>query len=265
MKKETELYGVKHLLIKSKSEMLLFHSQDDYIEFLRILQYKLQMYDIQLIAYTLDTNCAHLVIKENQSYTNTVIQSILKRYIDYYKNIYHTCSPISYDKYSCNLLYTKKLLLQTVRYIHQRVTFDQPSSSLYYKWSSYSFYANENLHDSLYQIARVHTQYIYSLIEPEYPSIGRQIFLSIHHEIEKKTIMDITSNLKFRVKDAKAIVVTTMKLHNIDYSTFLLDTSLRNKVIRRIYSNGYLSITEIADLLHISRHIVGRAVHATSY
>lgn len=242
-----------HLLIRSNLQNPLFQSPKDYEQFLFFLETKQHQFKFQLLGYCLMPDHVHLVI-ETSSKTNesSIIHGLLVLYSKYYNNKYDHFGSVFGKGYKKELITSGKSLICLLRYLHQKPKFQRISETLHYPYTSYNDYAYPH-HSSM-----INRSYIYRLFDLKDDKKASNLFKCIHHEKEETAILDVSPELTQQVHIAKLILKEELANYKIDYDAIQSNYKFREQLIKKIHEESRLTQQEIADLLNLSRHIVGR-------
>jgi REP element-mobilizing transposase RayT len=244
-----------HILIKGTMSHQLFKSDKDYDKFIKILSLKQSQFLFKLLAYSLFPDHVHIIIEESSKSTiASILHGVTTLYTRYYQNKYYISGPILAGGYHRDLISNHKDLLCRIRYIHQKPKLQKLSSGLHYKYSSYTSYCNPDKESFL------HRSTVYRLFDAHDDTIASNLFKSIHHESDNHKIFDIDENIFEKVAIAKKILKEELSNYQLNYENIPKNLPFRENLILRIHNQAKLSHQEIADLLSISRHVVGRTI-----
>lgn len=249
-----------HILIKGTMNHQLFRSPQDYNKFLSILTHKHNQFRFKLLAYGLFPDHVHLIIEETATITiASILHGVTTLYTRYYQRKYYIQGSILAGGYHRDLITNHKDLLCRIRYIHQKPKILKLSSGLNYDYSSFSSYCNPE------STTFVHRSTVYRLFDQHDDQKASNFFKSIHHESNQTNIFDIDDNIYKKVAIAKQILKEELSTYNLNYDNIPKHKDFRENLILRIYKQSHLSHQEIADLLNISRHIVGRTIRLNQH
>jgi len=244
-----------HIIMKGHSNHLLFRHPSDYKHFVDILSTKKKQYAFDLVGYCLLKDHVHFII---ESTTKTTLSSILHGlsllYTKYYQAKYNVTGPIFSGRGLSEAFHNPKELLCRLRFIHQKAKRITSSATLNYDYSSYRTYAHPE------EVSLVNRNKIYSFFDRTNFNRAANLFISIHHETESQPMFDIEENLYEKVAVAKKILKEELQNYNLSYDQVQLANDYREALIIRLNQETGLNQQEIADLLSVSRHIVGRAI-----
>jgi len=153
--------GVYHIMIRGNNRSAIFHEDDDFKYFLKLLKENKDKSDIKIYHYILMNNHVHIILK---AVTGKSLSETFKRtnisYTLYYRRKYKGVGHFFQDRFKSFLIQDGKYLLECGRYIEMNpVKAGLVAEPAQYKWSSYRVYANGE-HDSIVDI------------NPEYESLS---------------------------------------------------------------------------------------------
>lgn len=249
-----------HILIKGTMNHQLFRSHSDYKKFISILSHKQNQFRFNLLAYGLFPDHIHLIIEESSNNTiASILHGVTTLYTRYYQNKYYIQGSILAGGYHRDLITNNKDLLCRIRYIHQKPKVLKLTAGLNYDYSSFTSYctpASESF---------VHRSIVYRLFDQHDDQKAANFFKSIHHESNQSDVFDIDDNIYKKVAIAKKILKEELSTYALNYDNIPKNIAFRENLILRIYKQSHLSHQEIADLLNISRHIVGRTIRLNQH
>lgn len=244
-----------HILIKGTMNYPLFKSDKDYDKFIYILSLKQSQFQFKLLAYSLFPDHVHIIIEESsRSAIASILHGVTTLYTKYYQYKYQISGSILAGGYHRDLIINHKDLLCRIRYIHQKPKLQKLSSGLHYKYSSYSCYCNPNEESFVFRST------VYRLFDKHDDKVAANLFRSIHHEADTHQIFDVDDNIYEKVAIAKKILKEELSSYQLNYESIPKNLAFRENLILKIHKQANLSHQEIADLLNISRHIVGRTI-----
>lgn len=244
-----------HILIKGTMNYPLFKSEKDYDKFMQILTLKQSQFLFKLLAYSLFPDHIHIIIEESSRSTiASILHGVTTLYTKYYQKKYYISGPILAGGYHRDLITNHKDLLCRIRYIHQKPKLQKLSKGLHYKYSSYTSYCHP-MEDSI-----VYRSTVYRLFDKHDDIISSNLFKSIHHETNDYQVFDVDENIYEKVAIAKKILKEELSHYELSYENIPKNIAFRENLILKIHCQSKLSHQEIADLLSISRHIVGRTI-----
>ncbi len=244
-----------HILLRSNLNHSLFIDSNDYNNFLRFLKTKQNQYRFQTLGYALFPSHIHLILENTSNVSfSTILHGLQVLYSKYYHNKYNTSGSLFGSGYKKEVVNSNKDLICHLRYIHQKPKRHGLSQTLHYPYSSYFLYADPTLETF------IHRSTLYRLFDQHNDKVASNLFKGIHHEIDTSDVLDISNNLYQKVAIAKKILKEELICYDIEYTSIKSNYNFRENLILKISNESELTHQEIADLLSISRHIVGRII-----
>ena len=108
-----------HILNRGNEKQVLFYSRENYLFFLKRLNFAIDKYGAEIICYCLMPNHFHLIIKE--IFDGSISKTMLSLQTSYAKAINKQCARIGHlfqDSYQFILVERNEYLLHLSRYIH---------------------------------------------------------------------------------------------------------------------------------------------------
>lgn len=105
--------------MRGNNRQAIFQNERDFKEFYRVLHYTYEKYPFIISAYCIMNNHFHLLIQSPEIPLSKIMQSINRRYSDYYKKRYSYSGHLYESRYFSELIATPKSMLSVSRYIHR--------------------------------------------------------------------------------------------------------------------------------------------------
>lgn len=249
-----------HLLVRSNLNHPLFRSESDYETFMKYLVIKSNQYKFRILGYCLFKDHVHIIIENCTPYdVSTLLHGLLVLYTGYYHRKYDTTGSLFGTGFKKELITSNKDLICYLRYIHQKPKRMNICKTLDYIYSSYHDYIHPEEESILYRST------LYRLFDLHDDKKACNFFRSIHHEMESAPVMDLSKNLYNEVTVAKNIMKEALTSYGYDFDHIKKDHPFREKLVLKIHEESKLTHQEIADLLSLSRHIVGRIIRLNNH
>lgn len=246
--------GLYHIYVKGNVNHPLFKHHTDFLRFKDIMFIKANQFNGSIIAYTLQKESIHIILEEHLSETlASIVHGMLTLYAKYYHHKYGTSGSLYSGRYHSDVIHHIKELICRVRYIHQRPKI-QSNHSLNYPYSSFSDYA------SPMENSPINRCKLYRLFHRSDDIKAANLFKSIHYATEQNDYFAEQKDLYARVKQAKLILKDELSLYNVTYDSLQKSSDIRDHVILKLHKQSQLNQQEIADLLDLSRHVIGRVI-----
>ena len=135
--------GIYHVMARGNEKRKIFHDEDDFGYYLKLLKNNKDEYNLKIYHYILMINHVHLILK---SLTGKLLSEAMKRlnvsYTWYYRKKYAGIGHFFQDRFKSFLIQNGKYLLECGRYVETNAVsagiVEKPEQ---YKWSSYRVYA----------------------------------------------------------------------------------------------------------------------------
>jgi len=135
-----------HVIQRGNNRDPIFAADADYHFYLRCLQEAAEVQSLTIHAYVLMTNHVHLLVTpETESSLSKTLQSIGRRYVQYFNYTYKRTGTLWEGRYKSTLIDSERYLLTCMRYIEMNpVRADMVAHPSDYPWSSYRANAQGN-------------------------------------------------------------------------------------------------------------------------
>ena len=135
--------GYYHILTRGNDRKQIFRCKDDYNHFLNIVKEALEMFQINILHYSLMPNHLHLLIQSIKARDlPKFMQRILQVYAAYFKKKYDSVGFVFQNRYRSLYINNESYLLECARYIEKNPLRAKIVNSLFeYIWSSFLYYA----------------------------------------------------------------------------------------------------------------------------
>lgn len=133
----TSLY---HVVNRGSSKQIIFEDDDDRAFFMKRLCALLDENNGTLLAWCLMDNHFHLLISIAYSELSGFMHRLQTSYAGYFNRVHERCGPLFDGRFKSESVETEAYLLDVIRYIHENPVRAHLTSSLHYRWSSYSEY-----------------------------------------------------------------------------------------------------------------------------
>ena len=130
-----------HVITRGNNRQACFHKNSDYIFYLQCLKESLERFKVNLHAYVLMTNHMHLLMTpQDECGISKVIQSIGRRYVQYFNTRHQRTGTLWEGRYKSSLVADERYVLACYRYIELNpVRANLVLCPQEYQWSSYHF------------------------------------------------------------------------------------------------------------------------------
>ena len=132
--------GTYHIVLKGNNK-LLFAEEDDYRYFIGLLGRQAERDYVEVYAFCLFSEIAHLVIKEGLRPIGESLKSLVSAYAVRCNSKYARSGKLFYDRYTSEPIESYDTLIDAVRYVHRIPLFKH--EQLDYPYSSYGNYVSK--------------------------------------------------------------------------------------------------------------------------
>ena len=110
--------GLYHIIARGNNRKEIFKEEEDYADFLKILQALKQKTSFKLFGYCLMPNHFHLLMEVGRTSTSVVMQRLLTSYTKHYNKKYKKIGHLFQGRCKSIICEKDNYLLELVRYIH---------------------------------------------------------------------------------------------------------------------------------------------------
>lgn len=131
----------QHVIQRGNNRQIIFVADDDYHFYRDCLRRACEQHGCAIHAYVLMTNHVHLLMTpENENGIGKVMQSVGRRYVQYFNYTYQRTGTLWEGRYKATLIDSEAYLLTCYRYIELNpVRAGMVTSPVSYPWSSYAY------------------------------------------------------------------------------------------------------------------------------
>ncbi len=133
----------QHVIIRSKDHLDVFLKEEDYLFYLACLEDAAARYNCDIHAYVLMPNHVHLLVTpETKQSLSRTLQSIGRRYAQYFNQAYDRTGSLWDSRYKATVIDSKSYSLTCMRYVELNpVRLKLVKHPKTYPWSSYRYNA----------------------------------------------------------------------------------------------------------------------------
>ncbi|MBK9438510.1 MAG: transposase [Chloracidobacterium sp.] len=110
--------GLYHVIVRGNDRQDIFHSREDQMKFISLIEKAKQNLGFYVYAYCLMTNHLHLLIERRSETVGRIIKQVLTGYSQYYNKRYHKVGHLFQGRHKSILCQSDPYLAKLVRYIH---------------------------------------------------------------------------------------------------------------------------------------------------
>ena len=137
-----------HVIMRGNNRANIYDTREDQMNLMRAFNYAYDKYSYTMLAYCVMSNHFHLLIRSEHVDLSKVMASINRRYSDYYAKRYGHVGRIYEKRYFSKQADGPLAILAISSYIHRNpidTIFPMVQRLEDYPYSSFPYYANENL------------------------------------------------------------------------------------------------------------------------
>ena len=116
-KNRIDKVGFYHIINRGVARNSIYHSDEDFVRFLEIVQDASDEYDFVVYSFCLMSNHYHLLLKTSSTNLSTFMQKINSRYSVYYNNKYKRVGPLWQGRFKSWYVFDELYLKALVKYI----------------------------------------------------------------------------------------------------------------------------------------------------
>ncbi len=254
--------AVYHITQRAPGREIVFVEKGDYLKFLSELKKTVEKFNLNLFCFSLLENHLHLLVQIKEINLSKAMKELFGKYAMYYNYKYKRKGHVFCGRFRSSLVNHDNYLLAASCYIHLN-PYNAGLTEYFdrYRWSSLSLYTESpkrtfvnydkvlKIIDSNPNIARKK----YSELLRQSTKIKGGKFIEakkIKRFVEKAKIKAIRINK--RMSELDHMIEKSKKTPRVKTPE---EKKARKYLIEQLISNGN-SITEIADLLHLSRQTI---------
>ena len=148
--RKTGVTGVYHVMLRGVNRNVIFHDEQDFGKFIKVLDLHAHPIDddgiakepsCYIYAYCLMSNHVHLLIQEHAKTLSELMKSIGISFVSYVNKRYDRCGPLFQDRFLSEPVDDVGYFIKLLTYIHQNPLRAEMVNSLdEYPWSSWYEY-----------------------------------------------------------------------------------------------------------------------------
>jgi putative transposase len=258
--------AVYHITQRAPGKEIIFAEEGDYLKFLSELKKTVKKFNLNLFCFSLLENHLHLLLQIKDRNLSEAMQMLFREYAMYYNYKYKRKGHVFCGKFRASLVNHDNYLLAASCYIHLN-PYNAGLTEYFdrYRWSSLFLYTEKpkrtfvnykkilNMIDGNLNTAR--KKYLELLSQSAKIKGGKFIEAKKVKRFVEKT-KNKTININKKKSELDCMIENFKKSKRIKTPE---EKKARKYLIEQLISNGN-SITEIADLLHLSRQTVHKTI-----
>lgn len=249
--------GIYHVMIRGINKMNLFLDKNDKYKFLEILSRMKCQREYLLYAYCIMDNHVHLLIKEEMESISMSMKRICVSYSYYFNKKYKRVGHVFQDRFRSERIEDDEYLLECMRYIHNNpVKATIVANPKDFKFSSYNVYINWDK-DELRLVTKEFPLSIFS----EDNNIAINQFMKFSNQSGGLDFTDISEDDKEGNVGSSEKIGNILDKYNHTIESILTLNSVKERdlILRDIKANSDITVTEISEIIGISKYIIYRA------
>ena len=258
--------AVYHITQRAPGREIIFAEDEDYLTFLSGLKKTVKKFDLNLFCFSLLENHLHLLLQIKDENLSYAMQILFGKYAAYYNYKYKRKGHVFCGRFRSSLVNHDNYLLAASCYIHLN-PYNAGLTEYFdkYRWSSLSLYT-EKPKTTFVNYKKILTMIDDNLFSARKKYIG---LLKQSAEIKGGKFIDAKKIKRFVEKTKAEVVRINKKASELDCMIEKFkkaqmvktpkEKKARKYLIEQLISNGN-SITEIADLLHLSRQTIHKTI-----
>jgi putative transposase len=258
--------AVYHITQRAPGREIIFAEDEDYLKFLSELKKTVKRFSLNLFCFSLLENHLHLLLQIKDKNLSEAMQILFGKYAAYYNYKYIRKGHVFCGRFRSSLVNHDNYLLAASIYIHLN-PYNAGSTEYFdkYRWSSLSLYTKNP------KRTFVNYEKILKMIDDNLYNARKKYLglLKQSTEIKGGKFIDAKKIKRFVEKTKVEVIRINKKASELDHMIEKFKNAKRVKtpkekkariyLIEQLISNGN-SITEIADLLHLSRQTIHKTI-----
>lgn len=242
VKRQKSYTGLYHVFVRGINKEKIFNQVREKQYFKRTIKKYLKKYDVEIHAYCIMSNHAHLIIKtdENQK-LSYFMSNVLAEYAQYYNYKHNRNGHVFQNRFGSECIETEKYYWNCIKYIHMNpVKAMLVFTAADYKYSSFGDYRRRNnglLHENA---IRNYKEKFHSW----------ESYLSYHNMANEMIFLGMNEEIYLQKKEVAKILLWELKEREEleEASQIIEEPMLREKYIERIKDTLKLSKAETRRL-----------------
>ncbi len=236
-----------HIMVQGINKEYIFAEKCEMEKYLNLLEKNYEECNIEIIAYCIMNNHAHLLVYTEQKMELTKFMSkVNTSYAIYYNKKHNRCGYVFRNRYNVEPIFTEKHLLSCIKYIHYNpVEAKICKNEGDYQYSSYNDYISKTRF--------VNEQVLKTCFE----NIGCDYISAI---VNNYNCNNFIENLENICTNPEEIIREFKKQNNVDDESIVKNKSLLRTITLKLYSLCDITQKEIADALGVNRLVIHRII-----
>ena len=233
-----------HVIVQGINKEYIFRSDEDIKQYKQIIKSKLKESNIEILAYCIMNNHAHLLIySEKSQYLSQYMQKVNTSYSQYYNKVNKRVGYVFRDRYYSQDLVNEIQLYNCLKYIHNNPVKARIVNKMQdYKYSSYNeFKGNKEV------ITERSIKILFGTIKGYNEEFDR-----IHNEKS-----EIEEFYDIKEKDIYEFINEIEHKYGKQIKVIKKDKGLLKEIIQLARKETDVTIVELAEIMGVSKSLVG--------
>lgn len=183
--------GFYHVVVRGINGELIYNQQRERIYFKKIILEHLKKYQVEIFAFCIMSNHAHILIRAELQELSMFMARILAEYASYYNYKHNRNGHVFQNRFLSECVETEAYFWNCIRYIHMNpVKANMVKTPLQYKYSSMNEYGTEVpviIHQNALEVYRQHFLE-YEAFEKFHQGYQYDVFKDIPDEIKEQQL-----------------------------------------------------------------------------
>lgn len=232
-----------HVMIRGINREYVFKTDEHKQKITEIIQKEQQDEEIEVFAWCLMDNHAHLLVKGALQQLSKAIKIISLKYAAYYNQKGQRVGPVFGDRYKSENIEDDQYLLGVLRYIHNNpVKAKMVSNPEDYQWSSYHYYIGDYSQDKLVQDKSIIMEWF---------NYKKDAFADFHRQQDKTQYLEMKEDREKQKQElAQQIVEGFFMQKGVNDAHQLKNyPELQEDLIVKLKEETALTLREIAEIM----------------
>ncbi len=236
------MYKIKHIIISFNQKNIFDYKKQNTIDIQNYLTLYKKKYEIQIIAYGLNSKFLHILIRDEKDLARKFIKTIVETLDYYYKKNFNT--EVNLMRWKVYEISDSEEMLNTIRYVH---TLDYNSNTNY---ANYSKYINDTFIDTYLVLG--------SLTEEGKFNFFKEPTDNYIYNVRKKEKSNVNNKMHKRRSRAEKFLNEYLEWKALTREDVLNNDNYKEELVEKFRSETDLSFRDIGYVLGISHTSVIR-------
>ena len=248
--------GVYHVMLRGINRNVIFHDEQDFRKFIKVLQMHAHPVDndgiekepsCYIYAYCLMSNHVHLLVQEHDKTLSELMKSIGISFVSYVNKRYDRCGPLFQDRFLSEPVDDVGYFIKLLRYIHQNPLKAGMVNGLdEYPWSSWQEYKYDK------PGLCVHALPFSGITWDEIREMVSKI-----NETDDERNMGIDYSMKMSDDQARACIARICEEEGLNHNLKELPKENRNYILMKALESG-VGVRQLSRITFIAHSTIHR-------